>query len=88
MVAHEKMQADAEIGQFTQLAQQAYMSFGYYPPIFIPEVEQVAHQKDLGRIVFDPVQESDQVAFTFQTGSGVGSTQMKIGKEVDPFLHV
>src|SRR5258708_2864184 len=82
VVAGKKMNGDTGIRDLRHFPQDTGISFGYDGPVFIPEVEQVADDKDLRRILPDLFEECYDMPFPDQAGPVIGGAQVKIGEEI------
>lgn len=78
VIAHKKMHGDPGIAEFSQFTEQSDIALGNHFPVFIPEIKKIPDQKDLFRILFDPVQKLNDDLFPFQAADRVGGTQVKI----------
>ncbi len=82
MVAGEKMNRNAGIAQFGQLALQTDKSFGDCSAVLKPEIENISQQVNFPGILLNGVKPGTNRSFTFQAGIMVGCAEMKIGSEI------
>ena len=71
MVAHEKIHWYAFVGQRCQCAQQAHIAFGHYFFVFIPEIENIADDKNMRGIVLYGIEKFDDNFFPLEAGGGI-----------------
>src|SRR5687768_5926999 len=81
MVAYKKMNRYAVVGKSGQLGQQPHITFRYYILVFVPEVKQVAYNKQHRSLFFYFIEETDDSLFAFAALLLVGCSQVKIGQE-------
>src|ERR1700744_4392853 len=71
MVAGKEMNRDAGVPDLRHFSEDAGIAFRHDCPVLIPEVEEVAYDEDLCRVVADLFEEGDDMPFPGQAGSVV-----------------
>src|SRR5688572_27123529 len=68
VVAYKKIQWNAFISKVGQCTQQTHISFRHYSFIFIPEIEHIAHDKNMRGIVLNGFKEINYDLFPLKAG--------------------
>lgn len=85
VVAGENMDGQPAVAELGQFSKKADIPPGDYMPVFEPKIEQVAYEKELGRIFPDSVQPTQNRPFPLPAAQTGIDAQMEIGGEIDFF---
>jgi hypothetical protein len=88
MITDKKMDRNTGIRQLSEFAQYTDITFWNNFPVFIPEIEHIANDKDLCGVIFNFVEEFNQQFLSFKTAGMIGCAEMEIGEKVDFFMMV
>ena len=83
VVPGEESHTDAAVGQLGELAQRADKPFGDHPPVFEPEIEDVAYEKDRLRIAGRSVEPRHEPSFHTPGRGFVAGAEVHVGSEID-----
>ena len=78
VVTRGKMYRDTRIGYLRHLPENTGISFRDYRVIFVPEIEEVSHDKDHGGVPSNGLEKGHYTTFPGQAGGAIGGAQVKI----------
>ena len=83
VIPRKEDHADAAVGEFGEFAQRTYEPLGDHTPIFEPEVEDVADEKDRLRIAGRGIEPRHEPPFDLPGRSVATRPEVYVGREID-----